>query len=62
VPEDVAILLQDAQTSGGLLLATPDPGSLVAELSARHVEAALIGEITAPAAAGNRAGAITVTA
>jgi selenide,water dikinase len=62
VPEDVAILLQDAQTSGGLLLATPDPGSLVAELSARHVEAALIGQITAPAAAGNRAGAITVTA
>ncbi|HVT68005.1 MAG TPA: selenide, water dikinase SelD, partial [Trebonia sp.] len=62
VPEDVAILLQDAQTSGGLLLATPDPGSLVAELSARHVEGALIGEITAPATAGSRAGAITITA
>ena len=34
VPGDVAVLLQDAQTSGGLLLATPSPDALVAELAA----------------------------
>ncbi|MCL2581577.1 MAG: selenide, water dikinase SelD [Streptosporangiales bacterium] len=46
VPTDVAILLRDAQTSGGLLLATSDPSSLVSELSARNVTAAVIGTIT----------------
>jgi selenide,water dikinase len=45
VPADVAILLQDAQTSGGLLLAAPDPGRLLAELSARDVPAAVIGSL-----------------
>ncbi|MGH3170357.1 MAG: selenide, water dikinase SelD [Trebonia sp.] len=47
VPSDVAILLQDAQTSGGLLLAAPDPGRLIAELSSRDVLAAVIGAVSA---------------
>ena len=55
VPDDVAILLQDAQTSGGLLLASPSPDALLAELAARDVPAALIGEVT-----GGPAGHITV--
>jgi len=46
IAEDVAILLQDAQTSGGLLLASASPDALVAELSARGVLAAVIGEVT----------------
>jgi len=46
VPEPVAILLRDAQTSGGLLLATPSPDALVSELAARHVLAAVIGRVT----------------
>ena len=46
VPDEVAVLLQDAQTSGGLLLATPSPGSLLAELAARDVPAAVIGQVT----------------
>jgi selenide, water dikinase len=55
VPDEVAILLQDAQTSGGLLLATPSPDALLAGLAARDVPAALIGEVT-----GGPAGQITV--
>jgi selenide,water dikinase len=47
VPDDLAILLQDAQTSGGLLLATPSPGALLAELSSRAVPAVVIGQVTA---------------
>jgi selenide,water dikinase len=46
IPDDVAILLQDAQTSGGLLLATTSPDKLVAELTARGSLAAVIGEVT----------------
>jgi selenide,water dikinase len=46
VPDDAAILLQDAQTSGGLLLASPAPQQLLAELAARDVPAALIGHVT----------------
>jgi selenide,water dikinase len=57
VPPDVAVLLQDAQTSGGLLLATPDPNALVAELRRRDVLAAVIGQVTA-----GPAGRIEVTA
>jgi selenide,water dikinase len=45
VPEDVAVLLQDAQTSGGLLLATPDAGRLLSELSSRDVTAAVVGSV-----------------
>jgi len=47
VPEPVAILLQDAQTSGGLLLATPAPAlaPLLAGLGARGVLAAVIGRV-----------------
>ena len=47
VPESVAVLLQDAQTSGGLLLATSSPDALVAELARRGGIAAVIGRVTA---------------
>jgi len=47
VPESVAVLLQDAQTSGGLLLATPSPDALVADLGRRGAIAAVIGRIDA---------------
>jgi selenide, water dikinase len=47
VPSDVAVLLRDAQTSGGLLLATPSPDALVAELSRRGTLAAVVGRVTA---------------
>ena len=46
VPEEVAILLRDAQTSGGLLLATASPGALVAGLERRDTIAAVIGQVT----------------
>src|ERR1700722_17462758 len=48
VPDDLAVLLYDAQTSGGLLLATPEAaaGALLADLQARGLPAALIGEVT----------------
>jgi selenide, water dikinase len=46
VPESVAVLLQDAQTSGGLLLATSSPDALVAELARRGAIAAVIGRLT----------------
>jgi selenide, water dikinase len=46
VPESVAVLLQDAQTSGGLLLATASPDALVAELARRGAIAAVIGRVT----------------
>ncbi len=47
VPAEVAVLLRDAQTSGGLLLATSSPEALVAELSARGTLAAVVGRVTA---------------
>jgi selenide,water dikinase len=50
VPADVAVLLRDAQTSGGLLLATPSPDVLVGELSRRGTLAAVVGQVTAGAA------------
>jgi selenide, water dikinase len=47
VPESVAVLLQDAQTSGGLLLATSSPDALAAELGRRGAAiAAVIGRVT----------------
>jgi selenide,water dikinase len=46
VPAETAILLQDAQTSGGLLLATASPGTLVAELERRDTIAAVVGQVT----------------
>jgi selenide, water dikinase len=46
VPEAVAVLLRDAQTSGGLLLPTADPDALVGELSRRGGLAAVIGRVT----------------
>ena len=47
VPEPVAVLLRDAQTSGGLLLATPSPDAMMAELAARGAPAAVVGRVTA---------------
>jgi hypothetical protein len=41
----VAVLLRDAQTSGGLLLATSSPDALVAELSRRGTLAAVVGQV-----------------
>jgi selenide,water dikinase len=55
VPPDVAVLLRDAQTSGGLLLATSSPGALVAELERRGTLAAVSGQV-----ASERAGSIEV--
>jgi selenide,water dikinase len=48
IPAALAVLLYDAQTSGGLLLATPAgaASTLLARLRARDLEAALIGEVT----------------
>ena len=47
VAEPVAVLLQDAQTSGGLLLSTPSPDTLRRELERRGVLAAIVGHVTA---------------
>jgi len=47
VPAVLSVLLHDAQTSGGLLLATPDPDGLTAELDRRGVPAARVGRVTA---------------
>jgi selenide, water dikinase len=47
VPEPVAVLLQDAQTSGGLLLATASPDLLCEELGRRGVLAAVVGRVEA---------------
>jgi selenide,water dikinase len=52
VPSDVAVLLQDAQTSGGLLLATSSPEELAAELSRRGTMAAVVGQVV-PGDAGH---------
>jgi selenide, water dikinase len=45
VPEPVAVLLQDAQTSGGLLLATSSPDIVRDELTGRGVPAAVVGRV-----------------
>jgi selenide,water dikinase len=45
VPSPVAVLLQDAQTSGGLLLATSSPDLLRDELARRGVLAAVVGRV-----------------
>jgi selenide, water dikinase len=50
VPDDVAVLLRDAQTSGGLLLATSSPNALIAELERRGTLAAVIGQVANGAA------------
>jgi selenide,water dikinase len=48
IPAELAVLLYDAQTSGGLLLAAAAAvaSALLADLRARGLEAALIGEVT----------------
>jgi selenide,water dikinase len=43
--EPERIVLADAQTSGGLLIATPDPAALVAELDVTGVQHAVIGSV-----------------
>jgi selenide,water dikinase len=55
VPAEVAVLLYDAQTSGGLLLAAPDGSPLAAELADRGLPAATVGRVVA-----GDAGRITV--
>jgi selenide, water dikinase len=49
VPPELAVLLHDAQTSGGLLLATAPQaaGPLLDELTRQGLPAALIGEVVA---------------
>jgi len=47
VPEVTSVLLHDAQTSGGLLLATPNPDALRHELQTRGVPAAVVGKVQA---------------
>jgi selenide, water dikinase len=48
IPAELAVLLFDAQTSGGLLLAAPAPAApaLLGDLRSRGLDAALIGEVT----------------
>jgi selenide,water dikinase len=59
VPEVTSVLLHDAQTSGGLLLAVPPAAGdkLLAGLAAAGVAAALIGQIIE-----GTPGTVTVTA
>lgn len=46
VPAEVSVLLHDAQTSGGLLLAMPDgDDSLLGDLHARDLTAAVVGRV-----------------
>ncbi|MGH3750985.1 MAG: selenide, water dikinase SelD, partial [Micromonosporaceae bacterium] len=46
VPEDVNVLVHDAQTSGGLLLAVPpDDSTLLEELSQRGLPAEIVGRV-----------------
>lgn len=47
VPADLATVLHDAQTSGGLLLATPDGATLATRLAAVGVPAAVVGRVSA---------------
>ena len=56
LPEPEQLLLADAQTSGGLLIATTDPASLGAELDRRSVPHATIGATEA-----GESGAVAVT-
>lgn len=46
VDEPTQLLLCDAQTSGGLLIATPSPDALIAALAERGVDGHNIGELT----------------
>src|SRR6266700_3437317 len=47
IPAELAVLLHDAQTSGGLLLSAPPraTAALLSELRAQGLPAALIGEV-----------------
>ncbi|HET7039585.1 MAG TPA: selenide, water dikinase SelD, partial [Gemmatimonadales bacterium] len=59
VPDPARILLADAQTSGGLLVAVDGEAAdtLTAELAARGAGNAVIGEVVEAGAAGQRGGA-----
>jgi selenide, water dikinase len=48
IPAELSVLLHDAQTSGGLLLAAPVPAvpALLGDLHSAGLHAALIGEVT----------------
>jgi selenide, water dikinase len=50
--EPEQLILSDAQTSGGLLIAAPDPEALSSALTARSVEHAVIGEVSVGSAGG----------
>ena len=52
VPATIAVLLQDAQTSGGMLIAAPGEaaGALAADLRARGVQPAIVGRVVHGAA------------
>lgn len=60
VPAEVAVLLHDAQTSGGLLLAAAEDSGLLAELGDRGLPAAVIGRAV-PGGGGRIAVAATST-
>ncbi len=49
IPDELAVLLHDAQTSGGLLLASPAAAApaLLADLRARGLPAAVVGDVIA---------------
>lgn len=49
IPEEIFVLLHDAQTSGGLLMSTPPAAApaLLADLRSRGLIAALVGEVAA---------------
>jgi selenide,water dikinase len=53
IGETIKVVLSDAQTSGGLLVATPDGEGLLVRLTAAGVgEAAIVGEVMAEDARG----------
>ena len=62
IPAELGVLLHDAQTSGGLLLAAPPAAApaLLAELRAQGLPAALIGEVSRARPGASRCDAAVV--
>ena len=54
MPESDQLVLADAQTSGGLLIATRDPDGLASALASRGASSALIGSVVAGEPDGSR--------